>query len=233
MARHQQQPLQVYHLSHDLRGPLNSILGFAELLLEGIEGPLNENQTEDITAIYQSAHNLLLLINNLVDLSKLEAKRIDFDIEPVDLRQILQKVANFDFGPAKPAQTQLVLDLPDTPLSLAGDRVRLEQMLIILSRFAFKQKRNGLIKLSAGVTAETVTLYLSLGERVIPDSELASLFESVVYIDQAGRSELGRGGLELPVVRHLVENHQGRVWAENEAGVGTRLCIELPAGPAA
>src|SRR6185503_13419133 len=99
-----QQPLEVYHLSHDLRGPLNSILGFAELLLEGIEGPLNETQQADMTAIYQSAQNLLYLINTLVDLSKLEANHLIFDFKSVDLNQIIEGMVTSDFGAVKPEQ---------------------------------------------------------------------------------------------------------------------------------
>lgn len=84
------QPLEIYHLSHDLRGPLNSILGFAELLLEEIEGPLNETQHADVSAIYQSAQNLLHLINMMVDLSKLEANRLKLDFKAVNLAEAVK-----------------------------------------------------------------------------------------------------------------------------------------------
>src|SRR4030095_11379092 len=86
------QPLQLYHLSHDLRGPLNSVLGFSELLLEGLEGPLNEVQIEDITAIRQSATTLLNLINVVVDLSRLEADRLVLTFKLVELEPVIAKV---------------------------------------------------------------------------------------------------------------------------------------------
>jgi signal transduction histidine kinase len=91
------EPFEVYHLSHDLRGPLNSILGFTELLLEEIEGPLTDIQKEDILAINQSAQNLLHLINTMVDLSKFDAGRMEFNLGEVALDQVVNTVLASDF----------------------------------------------------------------------------------------------------------------------------------------
>jgi len=228
MHNARQHPLEIHHLSHDLRGPLNSILGFAELLLEGIEGPLNDIQTEDINAIYQSAQNLLLLINNVVDISKLEAGQLNFDFGPVNLGKILRDVSIFEFGSIKPKQLEVIINHnPDLPW-LWGDRNYIEQMLLDLLRFAFKIKRSGKITLTPRASAQRVTFQVTIPNITMPTAVLDSLFELIVQVDAAGRSELGQGGLELPLVRRLAEGHQGRVWAEQSDTSGLNLYLELP-----
>ena len=223
------QPLEVYHLSHDLRGPLNSILGFAELLLEEIEGPLNEMQQTDLAAIYQSAQNLLYLVNTVVDLSKLEANRLIFDFGPVDLAQVIHEIAASNFGTAKPDPVEVVANLAQTVLPIRGDRDRIEQMLKSLLRFAFKVKKKGQITLTAQSDTQTVTIEVALGEIRLPQAELAELFELMAKVDSSGRSELGRGGLELPLARYLAEKQQGRIWAEHKNDTHLFFYISLPA----
>jgi len=219
-----QQSLKIHHLSHDLRGPLNSILGFAELLLEGIEGPLSEVQKTDITAIYQSARSLLQLINNIVDLSKLEANQIIIDVKAVDLRQVTQSVLE-----ANPLEAiEIVVNMPDTLPLLRGDRTRIEQMISNLIRFAAKLKKKGHIDLVLEPDGETVTIQVAAKEVVIPPEQLDELFELVVKVDPAGRSELGRGGLILPLARGLAEKHEGQMSVESEAGIGTTFYLRLP-----
>jgi signal transduction histidine kinase len=223
-----QQPLEIYHLSHDLRGPLNSILGFAELLLEGIEGPLNEMQQTDLAAIYQSAQNLLHLVNTVVDLSKLEADRLIFDFGPVDLPQVIQRIVTSDFGTARPDQVEVVADLTQTVPPIRGDRNRLEQMIRSLLRFAFRVKREGQITLAAHSDAQEVTLEVALGSIKLLPADLTELFELKVKVDGSGRSELGRGGLDLPLARYLAEKQQGQIRAEHKNNTDLTFYISLP-----
>lgn len=221
------QPLELYHLSHDLRGPLNSILGFSELLLEGVEGPLTDFQQADIEAIYHSAQNLLRLISNLVDLSKLEAGRLNFDFGPVNLEPVLRHIAAFDFGAAKPEQVELKANIPAQLPPVQGDKDRLEQMVMNLLRFVFKQQKQGPVTLSAQSDAGAITIRVTSGIELSPE-QIAGLFELGVHVDPAGRSELTLGGLELPLTRRLAEKHHGRVWAEATPGHGTVFYLNLP-----
>lgn len=220
-------PLEIYHLSHDLRGPLNSILGFTELLLEEIEGPLNETQQADIAAIYQSAQNLLHLINMVVDLSKLEANRLKFDFKAVDLSDAINAVWPVLLK-AKPKQIELNLALPpDLPL-LWADRDRLEQMLKNLLRTAFRLTKKGLLTLSAEKSSPEIILRLEIGPVELSQAEVAELFELGVKTDSSGWNEIGRGGLELPLTRYLAEQQQGRAWAESDQKEGLVICMALP-----
>ena len=219
-------PLEVYHLSHDLRGPLNSILGFAELLLEGIEGPLNETQEADIAAIYQSAQNLLYLINTVVDLSKLEAGRLKMMFESVDLGQLMQNVMESDLV-ARANQVEIVAKVAETVPAVWGDSERIAQMILSFIRFGLKSNKPGRIVITADSDDETVTIKVEIEGVVVPAEELPQLFELIVKVDPAGRSELGQGGLSLPLTRRLAEEHHGRVWVESRAG-GATFYLILP-----
>lgn len=226
-AIQQNKSLKVYHLSHDLRGPLNSILGFAELLLEGIEGPLNSHQMEDIAAMYQSAKKLLRLINDLVDLSKLDANQLRLGFQAVDVAAVIEEVLAFDFGPVKPAQIELMSRIPENLPFIWGDRDRVAQMILSLLRFAFKFKRSGPILIAAAPHKGTILLGIELPGIILPDEEANDLFELVVYVDQSGHNELGIGGLELPLAYQLARQHNGRLWLEHNPHLNFYLRLPL------
>jgi signal transduction histidine kinase len=222
------QSMEMYHLSHDLRGPLNSILGFAELLLEGIEGPLNENQYADVSAIYQSAQNLLHLINTVVDLSKVEAGRLIFELTNLDMNTLLQNVAAADFGVFKSEQVALLVSTSAPIPSIRADRDRVMQIFDNLLRFIFKYKKKGTITLIAYHNDPEITVQVKVDEFELPELESPELFELVVKVDPTGRSKLGKGGLELPLARFLAERQQGRLWVERLETGGVTFYLTLP-----
>ncbi len=222
-------PLEVYHLSHDLRGPLNAVLGFCELMLEEIEGPINDIQRADLTAIYQSALNLLTLISNMVDLSKLEADRLTCDFAPVEIKPVIDEIVANDLGPLKSDQpVQLVAYLPPTLPPIWADRERVRQMLKGLLRFAAKQQQKGDIHLTALREEGMVTFRVDITAPHLPPEEVEELFDLAVHVDSAGRTELGRGGLDLPLARLLAEKHQGRAWARRQKNGRLGLYVSLP-----
>ncbi len=223
-----EQWLEIHHLSHDLRGPLNSILGFAELLLEGIEGPLNENQMADITAIYQSSQNLLSLINSMVDLSKLEANRLPLTFKAVKLNEIVKNILAFDFGTLKPSTVTLIANLPHNLPTIQGDPPRIEQMLMNLVQFVFKLKKSGPVFIEATYNENFVTIYIKAGEMIILPDELETIFQLAVITDSTGRRKLTRGGLQLPLTRQLANKHNGQVWVESNEHAGTKFHLKLP-----
>ncbi len=221
-------PLEVHHLSHDLRGPLNSILGFSELMLEGIEGPLNEMQIEDLKAIYESAQNLLLLINNVVDISKLQAQKMGIDFGPVDLANVFENVSLTNFGKQKPEALSIQINSTDKLPLVQGDSARIEQLTLNLIRYAFKLKRSGEIFVVGHAKNATVWIEIRIPDVQIPETQIKQLFQLEVEIDTAGRSDLGPGGLELPLARLLAELQNGRTWVESLDGQGTSIYAELP-----
>ncbi len=222
------QPLELYHLAHDLRGPLNSILGFTELLIEGIEGPLNETQQADLAAIFQSARNLLHLINTTVDLSKMEAGRLNLTMAAVDLSQVLGLVLESDVVTGRPDGVNFETQIPAALPAVWGDAERVEQMILSFIRFSLRMQKKGRLNLTVVSGGDQVTVQVTAGGVVIPAEELPELFELVVKTDPSGRSELGLGGLGLPLTRQLAEKHGGRAWAESRADSGTTFYLRLP-----
>jgi signal transduction histidine kinase len=211
-----------------LRGPLNSILGFSELLLEGIEGPLNENQLDDIGAINQSAQNLLRQINQLVDLSKLAADRLTFDLKAVDLHDVIKKVAAANFGVDQPAGVELKTELPETLPPGRADSERFEQILMELLRFGVKRQKSGQITITAMEAEQEVAIQIILNKVVLTPAQLAELFELGVHVDATGRSKLGVGGLALPLVQRLAEKQNGHLWAGSDEARGTIFHLRWP-----
>jgi len=222
------QPLEVYHLSHDLRGPLNSVLGFAELMLAGIEGPITEHQEADLIAVRQSARNLLWLIDTVVDISKLEADRLKLEFGKVDFRRVVQEIMESDFGTIKPEDLELASDLPAALPPLWGVTERVKQMVLCLLRFGFKVQRKGRLIIGADVKDRMAIIRVTLDLVILSDEQMADLCELVVHIHDGGRAELGSGGLEMPLVQRLARTHNGQVWVESKAESGTTLYLSLP-----
>jgi signal transduction histidine kinase len=217
------QPLEMYHLSHDLRGPLNSMLGFTELLLEGIEGPLNDIQQEDIAAIRQSAKHLLQLISAVVDLSKLEADKLTLTFGAVRLQDVFQNILKAEFK-----SNQIKLLLSESLPPVWGDRERIEQMILSLANFARKIQNQGQLEIIVAHDTQKATIQVHAAEASLPPEQVDELFDLSVKVDSAGRSELGRGGLFLPLTWGLAQKHQGQVWVESQAGRGMILYLSLP-----
>jgi signal transduction histidine kinase len=222
------QPLALHHLSHDLRGPLNSILGFAELLMEGIEGPLNENQQEDITAIYRSARNLLHLINSVVDLSKLDADKLKVELGTVNLNEVIEKIVAYDFGLEESKRLEVVSEVDQLLPQLLVDRNRVEQIITNLVRFGLRMQQEGQMTITAENDDRAVILQLGLEDVSLSDEQISELFELVVHTDNFGHTKLGLGGLELPLAQLLAEKHQGHLWVERNEASGTTFNLKLP-----
>ncbi|MDM8532597.1 HAMP domain-containing sensor histidine kinase [Anaerolineales bacterium HSG25] len=224
------QPLELYHLAHDLRGPLNSVMGFSELLIDGVEGPLNEYQFADITAIYQSAGNLLRLINAIVDLSKLEANLFQLTKGKVLLSKAIGNIIDYEYGTDKPDRITLNADLPDDLPTVYGQFDRVELMVANLVRFGFKLQTSQ-ISITTEHDEDTVTVMVHIAGVYIPSDELKQMFELVATTDKNGRTHLTKGRVELPLARGLAEAHDGKLWAESNEESGTMFYLQLPQYP--
>ena len=222
------QPLKVHHLSHDLRGPLNSILGFAELLKEGIEGPINEIQAEDLAAIHQSASNLLHTINAIVDLSKLENDRLILTFEPVQLDAIVEHVVLSLNKRVDADQIDLFLNIPESLPPIWGDRDRVEQMVLSLARFITTIMKSGRIDFNIHYDEKNVTIEIVTNKDLLPPEQLEELFELIVEVSADGRTHLGPGGLALPLTYQLAKKQAGQVWVESLEEAGTTFYVRLP-----
>jgi signal transduction histidine kinase/DNA-binding response OmpR family regulator len=224
------------HMSHEIRTPMNAIFGFAQLLDDLVA---DERQRSYVRAIAQSGEALLALINDLLDLSKIEAGRLDLHPQPTDLRALLGDAAAM-FAPQAAERglalrTEIAADLPP---ALLVDALRLRQIVVNLVGNALKHTQEGSVTLTAQAQPEadgdTVALTLEVmdtGAGIAP-AQQAAIFEPFVQA-HVPEAERGGTGLGLAIVKQLVERMGGRIALHSELGRGSRFRVQLPAIPRA
>jgi PAS domain S-box-containing protein len=216
------------NMSHELRTPLNSIIGFSRVILKGIDGPLTEMQQTDLTAIYNSGQHLLGLINDILDLSKIEAGKMELNFDEVDLKPIIKGVMSTAIGLVKDKPITLEQSVPEDLPSIWADGTRVRQVLLNLVSNATKFTESGKITLSAEYDADWVHLKVSDTGTGIPKENLETIFEEFTQVDGSTTRSVGGTGLGLPITRHFVEMHGGTITVESEVGVGSTFEIRLP-----
>jgi PAS domain S-box-containing protein len=215
-------------MSHELRTPINAVLGYSTLLLENIYGPLNEKQAEGITRTHKAAKHLLELVNDVLDLSKIEAGKIDLRLQPVHFPQLIDDL----FVTVRPLADQygspLGLKHEGEPIKVVSDPRRLRQILLNLLSNAIKFGRGKPISVHSFRTPDggVVVEVHDEGEGIAaPDME--KIFDEFV---QLGKTQLTEGtGLGLPISRRLAEMLQGTLEVESQFGVGSTFRLRLPA----
>ncbi len=225
------------NMSHELRTPLNSIIGFSRIILKGIDGPINDLQRQDLEAIYNAGQHLLGLINDILDLSKIEAGKMDLIFEEVDVPRIIESVMSTAKGLVKDKPVRLEVDIePDLP-PLRADSKRFRQILLNLISNAAKFTKEGYIRVRAWRHMDPESGYTELILAVedtgpgIPPEHLENLFQPFYQVDASLTREVGGTGLGLAIVRNLVELHGGRIWVESEVGKGTTFYVAFPLTP--
>jgi len=217
------------HVSHELRTPLNAVIGFSEALEEELFGTLNEKQREYVNDIKGSGLHLLALINDLLDLSKIEAGKMDLDLAPVDVRAALDGALNLVRARALQGGVQLSIDAPTEFSEFVGDARRLRQILLNLLSNAVKFTRpGGTVRLSASDSEAVLTLIVTdTGVGIAPD-ELTALFEPFAQAAGGGEARAEGTGLGLALTRRLVELHGGRIDIASKRGAGSTFTVQLP-----
>jgi PAS domain S-box-containing protein len=219
------------NMSHELRTPLNAVLGITESLLEQISGPLNEKQQKYLQTVSESAQHLLELINDILDLAKINAGRIDLDINKADIVSIANASLRIvrELAQKKGVATELKVD---TSIKLAWvDERRLKQMLVNLLSNAVKfTPEGGSIGLEVRSDALTNILHFTVWDTGIGinPQDLRLLFQPFVQLD-AGLARGNQGtGLGLVLVSQMARLHGGSVSVESDPGKGSRFTINLP-----
>jgi PAS domain S-box-containing protein len=215
-------------MSHELRTPLNTVLGFSELLAEENAGALNDKQKRFLTHIQRDATHLLELINDILDLSKIEAGRLDLHLEKFPMAVAAAEVLT-SVRPLA-ANKNLTLDSDvDTTVMLQADRVRFKEILYNLFSNAIKfTPAGGRVWMETSVSDGAVSIVVGdTGIGIAPEDQ-AAIFES---FRQAGATTKGvreGTGLGLAITKRLVEHHGGRIWVESQPGKGSRFFVTLP-----
>ncbi len=220
-------------MSHELRTPLNTILGFSELLSEESGGTLNEKQKRFVTHIQRDANHLLELINDILDLSKIEAGRLELHIETFPMAVAVAEVLTSVRPLAAHKNLSLDSDL-DTQLVLHADRVRFKEILYNLFSNAIKfTPPGGRVWIESSVAEGSVHLIVGdTGIGIAPEDQ-QSIFESFRQVSATTKGVREGTGLGLAITRRLVEHHGGKLWVESELFRGSRFHLTLPLAGAA
>ncbi|MBP7689644.1 MAG: GAF domain-containing protein, partial [Thermoflexales bacterium] len=207
------------NMSHELRTPLNSIIGFSRVILRGIDGPISELQQTDLTSIYNSGQHLLSLINNILDISKIEAGKMELSIEPLDLRDIAKSVMSTAIALVKDKPVRLNQEVPEDTPTVMADQTRVRQIMLNLVSNAAKFTEKGSITLR--VKAYPKEVYVSVTDTGIgvADDKLEHIFEEFTQADASTTRRYGGTGLGLAITKKFVEMHKGRIWIESQIGV--------------
>ncbi|NTU81710.1 MAG: PAS domain S-box protein [Chloroflexales bacterium] len=219
------------NMSHELRTPLTTILGRTELLREQIYGPLTEPQGTAIHSIAASGQHLLTLINDILDLAKIEAGKIELQLAPVDVDLLCQQSRQLVVERATRKRITLTTTLDPQVTSIQADALRLKQILVNLLTNAVKfTPEGGEVGLEVEGDPERQTATFTVwdtGIGIAPEDQ-GRLFQPFVQLDSALNREYTGTGLGLALVLRLAERHGGSVALESTLGAGSRFSVTLP-----
>jgi PAS domain S-box-containing protein len=215
-------------MSHELRTPLHTIIGFSELLGEEIQGPLNEKQKRFVSHIHKDSLHLLALINDILDLSKIEADRLELRPEPFDFAGVVMEslVSVRALAELKALIIETALDVP---VAIEADRLRVKQILVNLLSNAVKfTPEGGRVHVTANIEADMLAVSVTDTGVGIPKEEHESIFDKFHQVGVTTKGVREGTGLGLPITRRLVEQHGGTMNVESEPGRGSRFTFTIP-----
>ena len=216
-------------MSHELRTPLNAVLGFSELLTEERYGTLNERQQRFLKHIHTGGKHLLSLINDILDLSKIEAGRLELAIETVPVRRCFAEVLD-TMRPLSDKKSQVLSQLSEPEVTVQADSTRFKQVLMNLIANAVKfTPEAGTIQLIASQRDDAIRIDVRDSGPGIPPDEQKRIFEAFYRMGSTDKAVEGTG-LGLAITRRLVELHGGQLGIESEVGKGSSFYFTLPRG---
>ena len=215
-------------MSHELRTPLNAIIGFAEVLSERLFGELNEKQEEYLHDIYASGHHLLSLINDILDLSKIAAGRMELELTDFHLTQVIDNALVLVRERALRRGITLAQSIDPRLGNIQGDERKIKQVLLNLLSNAIKfTPEGGRIQVRALPAEGSVEVSVSdTGIGIAPEDQDA-VFEEFRQVGAADRKAEGTG-LGLALARKFIELHGGRIWVVSQVRVGSTFTFTLP-----
>jgi two-component system, cell cycle sensor histidine kinase PleC len=220
------------NMSHELRTPLNSIIGFSEVLEDQLLGSLNESQRENVMYILKAGRHLLSLINDILDLSKVESGKMELDVERVSLKELLD--ASLAMQRERASRHGIKLDLqiqPDNSIVIEGDERKLKQILFNLLSNAMKFTPDGgqVQVMSKEINgAQDIEISIKDTGIGIKQEDIQKLFKEFSQLSSAYDKMYEGTGLGLALTKKLVELHGGKIWVESEFGKGSLFAFVIP-----
>ena len=220
-------------MSHEIRTPLQTIIGFTELLAEELKGPLNQDQKRFVQHVHTDSLHLLKLINEILDLGKIEAGRIELRSETFDMSAAIEEVL-CSIQPHGEAKSIRIESRLAARLTVHADCLRFKQILFNLLSNAVKfTPEGGAIRIDASRRDNFVEIAVSDNGIGVGKHEHELIFDKFHQVSETNRGMHEGTGLGLAITKALVEQHGGRIWIDSEPGKGSRFTFTIPAGAAA
>jgi signal transduction histidine kinase len=216
------------NMSHELRTPMNAILGFIEMVLDNIYGDVPAHLKEPLTDIQTNGKHLLRLINDVLDLSKIEAGRMELVLAEYSMQDVVETVRSSLQSLALEKGLEFVATAEDDLPLVYGDGKRITQCLMNLVGNAFKFTKSGRVSLSVEKQGDDLLGRVSDTGIGIPKEELENIFTEFQQVDTAITREFSGTGLGLNITKKFVEMHGGRIWVESELGKGSTFFLSIP-----
>jgi signal transduction histidine kinase len=215
-------------MSHELRTPLNAVLGYTELLLDDIYGAVPDRMREVMGRIQTNGHHLLGLINDVLDLSKIEAGQLTLSITKYSLEDLVSGVSNAVESLANAKKLSLIAEVqPNLPAG-EGDERRIAQALVNLAGNAIKFTDCGEVKICASEKDGFFTIAVHDSGPGISLADQSKIFEEFHQADNSSTRKKGGTGLGLTITKRIVELHGGKIWVESAPGCGSSFFFTLP-----
>jgi two-component system sensor histidine kinase BarA len=227
-------------VSHELRTPLTSVIGYSEMLLEGIAGALNDEQREYVRTVMEKGDQLLQLITGILDISRMEAGEMKIDKQPFDLDEVVSVALSTIAPHARRKKLVMACTVPEALPLVYGDRDKIRQVLLNLLGNSVKFTPEGgrvevaaqlapLLPAADSVRAVKISVHDSgIG---VPPEHQKRVFDPFFQVDNSSTREYGGTGLGLSIVKRLVEAHGGVVWVDSDSSKGSTFSFTIPLAP--
>ncbi|WP_460448521.1 ATP-binding protein [Alsobacter sp. SYSU BS001988] len=216
------------NMSHELRTPLNAILGYTELILDDIYGPIPDKVRSTLDRVQTNGHHLLGLINDVLDLSKIEAGQLQLSLGVYSVKELIYHVFSAVESLAAAKGIALKVEMASDIGVAHGDERRLNQVLLNLVGNAIKFTAEGEVVITASAQADHLLLSVRDTGPGIAEADQAKIFEEFQQADSSTTKEKGGTGLGLAIARRIVEMHGGRLWVESALGAGATFFVQTP-----
>ena len=216
------------NMSHELRTPLNAILGYTELIADGVYGSPSEKMIDVLKRLEGNGRHLLGLINDVLDLSKIEAGQLNLSLADYSLKEVVQSVYSAVEALAKEKHIALKVEVPSQLPAARGDERKLTQVLLNLVGNAIKFTDTGEVAIKASAANGSFTVAVRDTGPGIAETEQAKIFEEFQQADSSITKKKGGTGLGLAIAKRIVELHGGRIWVESSLGQGSTFSFTVP-----
>jgi signal transduction histidine kinase/HAMP domain-containing protein len=215
-------------VSHELRTPMNAIIGYTKLMLDGLDGEMTAQQQTDLFRVAQAADNLLGLINGLLDLAKIEAGKMELNVEEVNITEVADEALELVRPHADEKGLEVRSLIPPGLANVWADRARVRQVLANMLANAVKFTERGTVSVSASAAEGWLTVSVAdTGVGISPEAQ-AYVFDEFRQADSSTTRRYGGTGLGLAISKRLVTLHGGRIWVDSETGRGSTFHFTLP-----